>query len=138
MKVGFVPAEAGLGCDGSVNGIDDGFGDLEHLRYVSKESCAGPFAGYFLHGAAKIDVDEVGFGLFDDDRRVPHGFRFASVDLYSDRSFFIMDGQFACSGGDVPYERVGVDELRIDAVGSVALAEHAEGGVCDVLHRGEI
>ena len=48
-----------------------------------------------------------------------------------------MDGQFAGGRSNIPHERVGIDELGIDTIGSVALAERTEGRIRDVLHGSE-
>ena len=65
---------------------------VEHFRNVLQETGSGTFSCHFLHGAAEIDVDEVRVRLLNDESRIPHGFGFASVDLYRHRSLGIGDG----------------------------------------------
>ena len=121
-----------------MDGVNDRTGYLQHFRHVTKEAGSGTFACHFLHRTTEVDVNEIGLGLLHDERRVSHGLGFTSVYLDRNRPLGVMDGEFAGRGGYVADERIGVDELRIDTVGSVALAERTEGRIGNVLHGSEI
>ena len=118
----FIPSEAGFAGDGCMDGVDDGAGDVEHLGDIAEESCSGTLAGYFLDRAAKIDIDEIRVGGLDDACGVCHGLGVATVYLDGHRTLGIGDGELAGCGGDIAHECIGVDELGIDTIGSVALA----------------
>ena len=77
-------------------------------------------------------------GGLDDTCRVCHGVGFTSVNLDSYRSLFIMDSEFAGGRSHVANERVGIDELGINTIGSVALTEGTEGRIGHILHGSEI
>ena len=113
-------------------------GDFQHFGHVAEQSCAGAFARHFLYRTTEIDVNEVRFRLFNDKRCIAHSFGLTAVDLYRNRPLRIRDGQFACGRGDVANERVGIDELGIDAIRAVTLAQRTEGGIGHVLHGSEI
>ena len=89
MKVGIIPAQTSLGGNGCMNGVDDCTRYFEHFRHIAKETSSCSFACYFLDRTAEIDVDEVGFGLLNDEGSVTHRLGFTTVDLYSHRSFGI-------------------------------------------------
>ena len=118
--------------------IDDGFGDLQHLRYVFEQSSSGSFSGHFLHRAAEINIDKVGFGRLYDTCRISHRFGFPSVYLNGYRSLRIVNRQFACRRSDIAHQGIGVHKLRINTIRSVAFAKHAEGRIGNILHGSEI
>ena len=105
-----------------MNGVDDRAGDLEHFGYIFEQTCTGTFTGYFFDRATEIYIDEIGLCCFYNACRLRHRFGFTTINLDRHRTLSIMDGQFACGGSDVANECVGVDELGVDAIGSVAFA----------------
>ena len=133
-----VPAEARLDGHGDTDCVDHGAGDFQHLGDIPQESCAGTFARHFLDGAAEVDVEVIGVRLLHDLRCGGHRLGIFAVDLYGHGSFSVGYLQLAHGGSHVAYECVGVDKLGIDAVGSEALAQQAERGVGDVLHRRQV
>ena len=137
-EIFLIPSEAGFCCYRCVHRIDDGFGDLQHLRYVFEQSSSGSFSGHFLHRAAEINIDKVGFGRLYDTCRISHRFGFPSVYLNGYRSLRIVNRQFACRRSDIAHQGIGVHKLRINTIRSVAFAEHAEGWIGNILHGSEI
>ena len=138
MEVVFVPSEAGLGGYGRVHGIDDRTGDLQHLRHIAQESCAGALARHFLDRTAEIDIYEIRVRLLDDTCCICHRFGFAAVDLDSHRPLGIVDREFTGGRSNIPHERVGIDELGIYPIGSVAFAKRTESRIGHILHRSQI
>lgn len=130
-----VPAEAGLDGDGQLDGFDDLTRDVEHEGDVLEQSGAGSLAGYALDGAAEVEVDDVGAGLFDDAGGLDHGGYVASVDLDGYGALFLQDVEFLHRLVDAADEGVGRYELGVDHVGSLFLAEQAEAYVGHILHR---
>ena len=122
IEARFIPTKAGFAGDGSVNGIDNRFGDLEHFWYIFEQTCACSFARHFLNRTSEIDIDEIGMSLLDYTRSIRHTLGVTSVDLDGDRSLGIMDGEFASRGSYIAYQSIGVHELRIDAIGAETLA----------------
>ena len=55
---------------------------------LTHQAAAGVMLRDFGHGAAHVDVDDVGAELFDDRRRVGHLFGVAPEDLNGDRPLF--------------------------------------------------
>ena len=77
-----------------MHGPDHLAGDVEHQGDVLQHARTGPLASHLFHGAAKVEVDDVGLGLFHDACRLDHLWHVAAVDLYAHGAFFITDVQF--------------------------------------------
>ena len=136
IEGGFIPSEARLAGDRCMDGIDDSTCDIKHFRDIPQESGACPLTRYFLDRAAEIDIDKVRMSGLDDPCRVRHRFGFTAVDLDGYGALFVMDRQLAGRRSDVPNKGIGVHKFRIDSIRSVTLAEHSEGRIGDILHRG--
>ena len=95
-KMLLVPAQAGLDGDGNVrHGIHDGTRYLQHEGDVLEHTGSGTLASHTLNGAAEVDVENIGMGLFDDNLcGVAHRFDEPSVNLDSNGALLIADGQF--------------------------------------------
>ena len=138
MEVVLVPSEACLGGHGRVDGIDDRTGDLQHLGHIAQESCAGSLARHFLDRTAEIDIYEIRVRLLYDTCSVRHRFGFAAVDLDSHRPLGVVDSEFAGGRSYVADQRVRVDKLRIDPIGSVAFAKRTKCRIGHILHGSQV
>ena len=101
------------------------------------EPCTGALARHLLHGAAEVQVDDVGPCLFDDAGRLDHLWNVATVDLDAYGAFIIADGQLADGGLHRANQRLGRHKLRVDHSGTKPFAQLTEAYVGDVLHRCE-
>ena len=129
-----VPAQPRLDGDGDADGLDHGLGDAQQLGDVAQHAGSGALARNLFDGAAEVDVEQFGPGLFDNARRLDHGLHLAAVDLDAHGAFAAEDVQLAARAFDVANQGVGTDELGVHEVGAILLAERAEGHVGDVFH----
>lgn len=108
-----VPSQTRLHGDGRVDCLHHVACNVEQQRYVLQHSGAGSFACHLLHGAAEVDVDDVGVHLFDDASRLNHRLHVASVYLNAYGSLLVADVQFAQSGVDRAHQCLGTDKLGV-------------------------
>ena len=132
-----IPAEAGLDGDGYLHRIDYGAGNLQHQRDILEHTRSGSLAGHALHGATEVQVEDVRACLLHNLGSFDHRGRVASVYLDGYGAFFVADVELLLRLADGAYQGVGRDKLCIYHVGAEALAHQAEGGIGDILHRGE-
>ena len=133
-EVVVVPAQSCLGGDGSLHGVDHGTGDVEHQRHVAQHAGPGALAGHLLHGAAEVQVDDVGMSLFHNLGGLDHRVNVAPVDLYAHGSLVVVDLHLLHGRPDVAHDGLGGHKLRVHHVGAVAFAQLAEPDVGHVLH----
>ena len=132
-----VPSQTGLHRDRQADGLYHLLGDFEHLGNVLQHTGTRTFASHFLHRTAKVEVNQVGAGLFYDFCRLDHGLYVTPIDLNAHRALFVADGQFLDGRLHIAYQCLGTDKLGIDHRGAKALAEQAETNVGDVFHRSQ-
>ena len=132
-----VPSQTGFHRDRQADGLYHLLGDFEHLRNVLQHTGTRTFASHFLHRAAKVEVNQVGAGLFYDFCRLDHGLYVTPIDLNAHRALVVADGQFLDGRLHIAYQCLGTDKLGIDHRGAKPLAEQAETNVGDVFHRSQ-
>ena len=135
--VGLVVAEACLDGDGQRGVAHHRGGDSEQFGYVAQHARAGAFARHFAHGAAPVEVDEVGLGLLHHVEALQERPFLAAEDLDADRALCLVEAHFAEALFGVADEGLGGDELADEHVGAMLLAQGAEGLVGHVVHRRE-
>ena len=134
--VSVVPSQAGLHGHGRIGyGIDHGPRDFQHQGNVLQHAGSGALAGHALHGAAEVDVENVGVSLLDYDLCcIAHGLDEATVNLYGHGALVGRHFKLFDAAVDVAHKGVRRHEFRIDHVGPHLPAEQTEADVRDVLH----
>lgn len=132
-----VPSKARLHGDGRVYCLHHIACYVEQQRYVLQHSGSCSLASHLLHGAAEVDVDDVGMHFFNDACRFDHRFYVAPVYLNAHGAFLIANVQLAQGGVDRTYQCLGTYKLGVYHRCSEALAQMAEAYVGDILHRCE-
>ena len=132
-----VPAEPSFDRHGERDGIDHLASDIEQLGDIPEHTGAGTFGCDLLDGTPEIEVDYIGVGTLHDLCRLHHSLRLAAINLDSHRPFTVVDSELADSRRDVSDESLGRNELSEDHSGTLLMADEAERGVGDILHRGE-
>ena len=130
-------AYAGLDRHRQVGFFDHGGGDSKHFRYILQNARAGTFARHFAHGAAPVDVDEVGFGLFHHLETAQQFILVGTKNLYTKGSLLGGEAHLSEAFFGVAVKGFGGDELGDEQIGPHFLAQLAEGEVGDVVHGGE-
>ena len=132
-----VPSQTRFHRHGQVHGLDHGTGDFKHQGDVAQHAGATALARDLLHGAAPVDVDEIGVSLSSDACRLDHRVHIAAIDLDGCRMLARRDGHLLERTLDAANQRVGADELGIDHIGPLFTADEPERLVGDVLHRSQ-
>ena len=112
-EVAAVPAQTGLYGDGCVHRLNHLARYVEHERNVLQHARAGSLAGHLLHGAAEVEVDDVGMCLFHYLCCLHHGFGVAAVYLYAHGTFVVAYGELAYCRFDGAHESLGTYKLGI-------------------------
>ena len=118
-----------------MHGLDHLAGDVEHQGDVLQHARTGPLASHLFHGAAKVEVDDVGLGLFHDLGSLDHRGGVSPVNLYAHGPFFVVQHHLVERGAYRADDGLCRYELGICHGGAKPLAEHAEAYVGDVFHR---
>ena len=71
-KTVIIPPQTRLHGDRSADSFHHVSRDVKQQRYVAKHARTGPLAGYFLYRTAEIQVNQVGFHLFNNLRSLNH------------------------------------------------------------------
>ena len=108
------PAQSGFHCYGGVNGLYHLFCNFEHERYVLQHTSARPFACHLLYRATKVEVDDVGVGLFHNLCSLYHGVDIAAVYLYAYGALFVADGELIDGRLDGAHEGFGAHKLGVN------------------------
>lgn len=132
-----VPAEAGFDGDRQAGGADTGFGEAYHEIEILKYGGAGAFANHFFYRATEVDIQEIGLCGVDDAGGECHCVFIAAEDLDADGALVVEYIEFLAALDGIADEAFGGDELGVHEIGTVLLADRAEGRVAHVFHGGE-
>ena len=133
-----IPSKAGLDGNRRLHCIDHRTGDFQQTVGRLQQACTRTFTRHFLHRTTEVDIDKVRLCLLHYLRRIRHRHGVFAVNLYRHGPLRVAYLQLTDSGCHIAYQRVGIDELRIDPIRAKPLAEQAKSGVSNILHGGKI
>ena len=132
-----IPSQTGLDCNGNLYRIHHRTGNLQHLGYVLQHTGAAALACHLLDRTAKVQVQYIRPGSLNHLGGTYHSLRILTVNLDSHRALLITDGQFLHGTVNLTYQGIARHKLGIDHIGPEPLAEQAESGIRNILHRGQ-
>ena len=132
-----VPAQSGLYGHRQAGAFDHRRRQAGHQRHVFQYGGAGAFADHFFHGAAKIDVHQVGLDGIDDPGAHGHCFFVAAEDLDAERAFVFKEIQLLPAFDGIADQSFAGDEFAVHQIGAVLFADIPERGVAHVFHGGQ-
>jgi hypothetical protein len=130
-------AAAHLHAHGHVHCLGHRFDDRGRAVGLVEERGARACLCHLAHGAAKVDVHEVGAGSLDHSGRLGHRSRLGTEDLHRERMLVAADSQIT-QRALVPVRETGAtDHLRAHQSGPVAASLAAESLHAHTGHRGQ-
>ena len=138
ILVQLVPAQPCLDGDGQFDAVDHGAGQSHHFGNILEDGRAGAFVDHLLHGAAPVDVDEVGMGGLSHLGRLAQRLFGVAENLDAKGPFRLVESELAQTHVHIADEGIGGDEFRNHNVGTHFLADAAERRVGHLFHRGKI
>ena len=136
-KVVTVPSQAGLHRHGHIDSLHHVTRNIEQQRYVSQHTSSSSLSSHLLHRTSKVDVYHIGLRLFHNLGSLHHVFCRSAINLNTNRTFLVADGQLVDSRLDRAHQSLSRYKLRIHHSRSVSLAEHTEAYIGHVFHRSE-
>ena len=118
-------------------GIDDGAGERLHLVQSTQDARPAVFAHHLFDRASVVDVDQIRPDGVDDAGGLAHLVEVAAENLDAYGALLVVDVELHRRVLGVVDEAAGRDELGVQHIGPVALAQNAKRRVAHVLHGRE-
>lgn len=107
-----IPTQAGLHRHWHIDGLDHLPRDFEHEVGGLQHTSASTFPGHALHGAAEIDVKDIGTGAFHHDLcGIAHGNGVFAVYLDGNGTLFLANGEFVETAVDHADKGIGSNKF---------------------------